>query len=270
MLLSEKYPYQSNSHPDLNRANSQPIQHGFGAFFDDVGEFDAHADCGEGGDFELGADGFGGDQGAVGDADEAADQEEDNESGQEPRHAVGDGGRASGRARSGSRCVCSRFRAFFACEQSFAFVHVHAPVQDGDADDQEYAHQLEDGRQCDDIVIDELGGGDDLADGLDGAADQSGCPERVAAVEDGAQDRQKDHQRGSSQVDDRDRDAFFLVVGLDDRRDGSDGRGAADCVAGAHQQREAFAEAEVFAEIVGDENRQGHLQDDEDEAFQSG
>lgn len=29
-------------------------------------------------------------------------------------------------------------------------------------------------------------------------------------------------------------------------------------------------EAEVFAEIVGDENRQGHLQDDEDEAFQSG
>jgi hypothetical protein len=58
MLLSEKYPYQSNSHPDLNRANSQAVQHGFGAFFDDVGEFDAHANCGEGGDFELGADSF--------------------------------------------------------------------------------------------------------------------------------------------------------------------------------------------------------------------
>ena len=215
----------------------------------------------------MGADGFGGDQGAVGDADEAADQEEDDESGKEPRHAVGDGGRGGGRSRF---FAGSNLRAFFACEQRFAFVHVHAPVQDGDADDQEYAHQLEDGRQGDDVVIDELGGGDDLADGLDGAADQSGCPERVAAVEDGAQDRQKDHQRGSSQVDDRDRDAFFLVVGLDDRRNGPDGGGAADCVTGAHQQREAFAEAEVFAEIVGDENRQGHLQDDENKSFESG
>ena len=212
----------------------------------------------------MGADGFGGDQGAVGDADEAADQEKDDESGKEPRHAVGDGGRGGGRSRF---FAGSNLRAFFACEQRFAFVHVHAPVQDGDADDQQYAHQLEDGRQCDDVVIDELGGGDDLADGLDGAADQSGCPERVAAVEDGAQDRQKDHQRGSSQVDDRDRDAFFLVVGLDDRRNGSDGRGAADCVAGAHQQREAFAEAKDFAQPVGDKNRQPHLQQNKDEAF---
>ena len=212
----------------------------------------------------MGADGFGGDQGAVGDADEAADQEKDDESGKEPRHAVGDGGRGGGRSRF---FAGSNLRAFFACEQRFAFVHVHAPVQDGDADDQEYAHQLEDGRQGNDVVIDEFGGGDDLADGLDGAADQSGCPERVAAVEDGAQDRQKDHQRGSSQVDDRDRDAFFLVVGLDDRRNGSDGRGAADCVAGAHQQREAFAEAKDFAQPVGDKNRQPHLQQNKDEAF---
>ena len=212
----------------------------------------------------MGADGFGGDQGAVGDADEAADQEKDDESGKEPRHAVGDGGRGGGRSRF---FAGSNLRAFFACEQRFAFVHVHAPVQDGDADDQEYAHQLEDGRQGNDVVIDEFGGGDDLADRLDGAADQSGCPERVAAVEDGAQDRQKDHQRGSSQVDDRDRDAFFLVVGLDDRRNGSDGRGAADCVAGAHQQREAFAEAKDFAQPVGDKNRQPHLQQNKDEAF---
>ena len=109
-----------------------------------------------------------------------------------------------------------------------------------------------------------------MADGLDGAADQSGCPERVATVENGAQDRQQDHQRGTGQVDDGDRDAFVFVVGFDNRRDSPDGGGAADCVAGAHQEREAFTEAEVFAEIVGDENRQGHLQDDEDEAFQSG
>ena len=214
----------------------------------------------------MGADGFGGDQGAVGDADEAADQEEDNESGQEPRHAVGDGW-TGGRSCSVRCFTFSTHRALFAREQRFAFVHVHAPVQDGDADDQEYAHQLEDGRQGDDVVIDEFGGGDDLADGLDGAADQSGCPERVATVENGAQDRQKDHQRGSSQVDDRDRDAFFLVVGLDDRRNGPDGRGAADCVAGAHQQREAFAEAEDFAQPVGDKNRQPHLQQNKDEAF---
>ena len=187
MLLPEKHPYQRNGHNDLHGTNGQAIQHGFGAFFDDVGEFDAHADCGEGGDFELGADGFGGGQDAIGDADEAADQEEDDESGKEPRHAVGDGGRGGGRSRF---FAGSNLRAFFACEQRFAFVHVHAPVQDGDADDQEYAHQLEDGRQGNDVVIDEFGGGDDLADGLDGAADQSGCPERVAAVEDGAQDRQ--------------------------------------------------------------------------------
>ena len=54
----EKHPYQRNGHNDLHRTDSQPVKHGFGAFFDDVGEFDAHADCGEGGDFELGADGF--------------------------------------------------------------------------------------------------------------------------------------------------------------------------------------------------------------------
>ena len=58
MLLPEKHPYQRNGHNDLHGTNSQPVQHGFGAFFDDVGEFNAHADCGEGGDFELGADGF--------------------------------------------------------------------------------------------------------------------------------------------------------------------------------------------------------------------
>ena len=58
MLLSEKHPNQHHSHHNLHRTNSQPVQHGFGAFFDDVGEFDAHADCGEGGDFELGADRF--------------------------------------------------------------------------------------------------------------------------------------------------------------------------------------------------------------------
>ena len=215
----------------------------------------------------MGADGFGGDQGAVGDADEAADQEKDDESGKEPRHAVGDGGRGGGRSRF---FAGSNLRAFFACEQRFAFVHVHAPVQDGDADDQEYAHQFEDGRQGDDVVIDKFGGGDNLADRLDGAANQSGGPERVTAVEDGAQDRQQDHQRGSGQVDDGDRDAFFLVVGLDDRRDGPDGGGAADRVAGAHQQREAFAEAEDFAQTVGDKERQPHLQHNEDEAFQSG
>ena len=218
----------------------------------------------------MGADGFGGDQGAVGDADEAADQEEDDESGQEPRHAVGDGGWAGGRTRSVSRFACSNFRAFFAREQRFAFIHIHAPVQDGDADDQEYAHQLEDGRQCDDVVIDELGGGDDLPDGLDSSANQGGGAQRVVPVEEGSQKRQGDHQRGSGQVDDGDRDAFFLVVGFDYRRNGPDGGGAADCVTGAHQQREAFAEAEVFAEIVGDENRQGHLQDDENKSFESG
>lgn len=41
-------------------------------------------------------------------------------------------------------------------------------------------------------------------------------------------------------------------------------------LAGAHQQREASVEAEDFSQTVGDENRRGHLQDDEDEAFQAG
>ena len=56
--LSEKHTYQHHSHQNLRSTNSQAVQHGFGAFFDDIGEFDAHADCGKGGDFELGADGF--------------------------------------------------------------------------------------------------------------------------------------------------------------------------------------------------------------------
>ena len=58
MLLSEKKPNQRNGYHDLCRADGQSVQHGFGSFMNDVGEFDAHADCGEGGDFELGADGF--------------------------------------------------------------------------------------------------------------------------------------------------------------------------------------------------------------------
>ena len=57
-MLPEKHPYQRNSHQNLHRANGQAVHHGFGSFMNDVDEFDAHADCGEGGDFELGADGF--------------------------------------------------------------------------------------------------------------------------------------------------------------------------------------------------------------------
>ena len=50
----------------------------------------------------------------------------------------------------------------------------------------------------------------------------------------------------------------------------TDGGRAADRISCTHQQGEFLVEAQSLAQMIGDENRQSHLQDDEQQPFHTG